>query len=707
MQDQNTPTLPSGVLYGVAYYPEYHVEDRHIKDLDLMAAAHLNVIRVGESVWSTWEPRNGEFNLDWLEPVLDAAHERGIKVIIGTPTYAAPPWLQTAYPEIAVERKTGQRAPWGARQEIDYSHPAFKFHAERVIRAILGRYAHHPSVIGYQVDNEPGLELIHNHGTFTEFVKRLKSQYGTTDALNREWGLTYWSHRIDDWSELWRPDGNSVPQYDLAWRRYQADVTNEFIEWQAGLVSEYRKPEQFITTCLQYPRPGIDDDKLGRALDVISGNPYYGMQDHLEYGAELAQPNGWTTTGVAGLFRQADRIYSSGQQRYLVTETNAQAIGDSHMNQPPYPGQLKQSAYAFISRGAAMIEYWHWHTLPYGAETYWGGVLPHSLQPGRIYSEIAEIGAELAAIGNALDGFVPDADVAILWSVPSRFAMQFHAPLAQPNGEADRESYEAIVDSFHRGVIDSGRQARIVHASQAHDIGVEKLVEQFPVLVAAGLYAVSDNDIELLRDYAARGGHLILGPRTAYADDEARARIAVAPEGLSEQAGTWYEEFSNLDQPVTVVSNGSELALGEGATGTRWIDGLNSVDSEVLATYQHPHFGSFPAVTSNRSGRGRVTMVGTVPSPELATAVMDWAAPRGSQGLIKELPASVTISSGHLPDGSRAHFIFNWSWEERVIVLATDAFEPSSGTSFGCDQEIELAPWGCQVVLTRTFEEKE
>uniref|UniRef100_UPI002FE00A3B beta-galactosidase n=1 Tax=Timonella senegalensis TaxID=1465825 RepID=UPI002FE00A3B len=215
MQDQNTPTLPSGVLYGVAYCPEYHVEDRHIKDLDLMAAAHLNVIRVGESVWSTWEPRNGEFNLDWLEPVLDAAHERGIKVIIGTPTYAAPPWLQTAYPEIAVERKTGQRAPWGARQEIDYSHPAFKFHAERVIRAILDRYAHHPSVIGYQVDNEPGLELIHNHGTFTEFVKRLKSQYGTTDALNREWGLTYWSHRIEDWSELWRPDGNSVPQYDL------------------------------------------------------------------------------------------------------------------------------------------------------------------------------------------------------------------------------------------------------------------------------------------------------------------------------------------------------------------------------------------------------------------------------------------------------------------------------------------------------------
>ena len=31
-----------------------------------------------------------------------------------------------------------------------------------------------------------------------------------------------------------------------------------------------------------------------------------------------------------------------------------------------------------------MIEYWQWHTLHYGTETYWGGVLPHNQQPGRV-----------------------------------------------------------------------------------------------------------------------------------------------------------------------------------------------------------------------------------------------------------------------------------------------------------------------------------
>ena len=162
-------------------------------------------------------------------------------------------------------------------------------------------------------------------------------------------------------------------------------------------------------------------------------------------------------------------MFSSKQSRFLVTETNAQSIGGSDMNFPPYPGQLAQSAFALISRGAAMIEYWHWHTLPYGAETYWGGVLPHSLIPGRIYEELSQLGSSLEKIGNALDGYEPDADVAILWSNDSRFAMQFTPPFRLA-GETDEAAYERIIDAFHRGVIDSGRQARILHVDQAREM---------------------------------------------------------------------------------------------------------------------------------------------------------------------------------------------------------------------------------------------
>lgn len=107
--------LPERVLFGAAYYHEYQPCERLETDLDLMAQAGFTVIRVGESVWSTWEPENGRFELDWLQPVLDGAHDRGISVVLGTPTYAVPPWLARQYPEIAAERADGRRVGWGAR----------------------------------------------------------------------------------------------------------------------------------------------------------------------------------------------------------------------------------------------------------------------------------------------------------------------------------------------------------------------------------------------------------------------------------------------------------------------------------------------------------------------------------------------------------------------------------------------------------------
>ncbi|MFD1545909.1 beta-galactosidase [Nonomuraea guangzhouensis] len=55
-----------------------------------------------------------------------------------------------------------------------------------------------------------------------------------------------------------------------------------------------------------------------------------------------------------------------------------------------------------VSRGANMIEYWQRRTLVFGTETYWGGVLPHSGRPGRVYREIARIGAELETAGSAV-----------------------------------------------------------------------------------------------------------------------------------------------------------------------------------------------------------------------------------------------------------------------------------------------------------------
>jgi beta-galactosidase len=366
---RDVPGLPERVLYGVAYYAEYQPYDRLERDLDLMAEAGLTVIRVGESVWSTWEPEDGRFELGWLEPILDGAHARDISVVLGTPTYAMPPWLVRKYPEVTGERATGRPIPYGHRQDADLSHPAFRWYAGRITRAVVGRYADHPAVIGYQVDNEPGIELLHNRGAFHGFVDRLRTKYGDVDTLNERWGLTYWSHRIARWDELWVPDGNTVPSYDLEWRRYQAAITTDFITEQAAIVREIARPDQFITTCMALPRPAFDPADLNRALDVAAVNPYYPMQDALTMPSpppEAARSRlGWSAlTGAWAIYLQADLARGARDQRFLVTETNALSIGGAHANFPAYDGQWRQAAWALVARGARMVEYWHWHSTP-------------------------------------------------------------------------------------------------------------------------------------------------------------------------------------------------------------------------------------------------------------------------------------------------------------------------------------------------------
>jgi beta-galactosidase len=152
------------ILYGVAYYPEYMPYDRLDKDVELMQRAGITVVRVGESTWSSWEPREGEFQFGWMERVLDRLHKAGIKVILGTPTYSIPTWLYQKHPDIVVTHN-GTTPPlydpyspaypsssppgyYGPRQNYDFLNPFFREAAERVIRQIVSHFKDHPDMTG-------------------------------------------------------------------------------------------------------------------------------------------------------------------------------------------------------------------------------------------------------------------------------------------------------------------------------------------------------------------------------------------------------------------------------------------------------------------------------------------------------------------------------------------------------------------------------
>ena len=58
------------ILYGAAYYDEYMPYDRIETDMQMMKDAGMNVIRIAESTWSTWEPQEGVFDFTLLHRML-------------------------------------------------------------------------------------------------------------------------------------------------------------------------------------------------------------------------------------------------------------------------------------------------------------------------------------------------------------------------------------------------------------------------------------------------------------------------------------------------------------------------------------------------------------------------------------------------------------------------------------------------------------
>ena len=89
-EDSNPQIRPKleTILYGASYYHEYMPYERLVQGIALMKDAGMSVVRVGESTWSLWEPEDGAFEHAWMDRVVDAMHQAGIKVIMGTHTYS-------------------------------------------------------------------------------------------------------------------------------------------------------------------------------------------------------------------------------------------------------------------------------------------------------------------------------------------------------------------------------------------------------------------------------------------------------------------------------------------------------------------------------------------------------------------------------------------------------------------------------------------
>ncbi len=420
-------------------------------------------------------------------------------------------------------------------------------------------------------------------------------------------------------------------------------------------------------------QPGVDAYDIARHLDVVAVNPYHAVQDELD-GEQIS------FTG--------DYARSLKQANYLVTETNAQTTGwDSKNQQPPYDGQLRLSVYGHVASGANMIAYWHWHSLHYGQETYWKGVLSHDLEPNRAYREVTRIAHELQKAGPRLANFKPHNQVAILYSSDS-----YHGLRSMPFD--DKVDYMTVLRQMY-------------DALYQLNAGVDFLApgnlefSRYKVVVVPPLYIADDALLEKLSEYVRQGGHVLMAFKSGFANQYSTVRWTMAPGPMRKAAGFYYQEFSSLHKGVPL--KGDPFQAGPENRASVWAEFLIPETATALAVYDHPFFGKYPAITRNRYGNGTLTYEGTVLSAGLQKHVVrDVLQLAGLGSGDQNLPAPVRVKHGSSNAGKPMHFYLNYSGEPQSFAYAyAPGADLLASKPVEKSQRITLGPWDLIIIEER------
>ena len=681
------------LYFGAAYYSEYLPYDRVEKDMEMMEKAGMNVIRIAESTWSTLEPQEGVYDFTHIDRMLDAAARHHISVIVGTPTYAVPTWLVKKYPDILAITQNG-RERYGHRQNMDITNPDYLSHAERVIRVLMEHVKDVPHVIGYQLDNETKSYGTAGPRVQAMFVDYLKENFPDINDFNHEFGLDYWSNRVNDWNDF--PDVRGTINQSLAaeFCKFQRSLVTKFLSWQADIVREYKRDDQFITQNFDFDwtthsigyQSQVDQYDASRCMTVAGADIYHPSNEELT-GAEIT---------VCGNISR-----SLKKDNYLILETEAQGLTPWL----PYPGQLRLQAYSHIANGSNSVMYWHWHSIHNAIESYWKGVLSHDFSENETYREAVVIGNEWNKIGSHLKNLKKENKIAIMLDNASLTGFtQFPLEKAGANG------YNTVMRWFSDALYRLNIEYDMISSREQDFSGYE-------CLIVPALYSAPESLLLALDSYVRNGGHLITTFRSGFSDEYLKIYPDMQPHILHECLGLHYDQFTHPHH-VDIVpvqsdvmaaaqehfSHPDDSAFSLTSSACEWMELITCDTAVPVLKYSHPAYERYAAAAKNQYGNGSTLYFGTMFENDelLESVLLSFLHETGFSGgdLSSDAPHyPLIIKRGINDSGKELCYYLNYSKDPvSVTHHEKNGVELISETAIVCGDKIDLGGWGVAVV---------
>lgn len=671
---KNYSTSHSHFLHGGDYNPEQWIKYPEIlkQDIEYMKKAHCNVMSIGIFSWAILEPEEGKYDFEFLDKIVNDLTENGIKIFLATPSGARPRWLAEKYPEVLRVDRNNNKHLFGVRQNHCYTSPIYREKVSKIDRLLAERYSSNKNIILWHISNELGGEC-HCELCQQAFRDWLKKKYDhDLDKLNDAWWSGFWSHTVTDWDQIHSPtsigEGDRImPGLYIDWKEFVTYQTTDFMQMEIDAVRSVN-PDIPITTNFMGPYQPLDYHYMKDFVDVISWDSYPSW--HSDRG------DVFEAYSIA-FAHDLHRCFKN--KPFLLMESAPSLVSWFDYNKLKRPNMHRLSSLQAVAHGSDSVQYFQWRKGRGGFEKFHGAVIDHDGKAeGRVFEDVRNLGITLEKI-DAVAGTNTKAEVAVVYEFKNRWAIDNAAGFQNANKKYKRTCINQYKEFWKRGI-------------NVDVIGLNADLSKYKILVLPMLYSVTEEQIEKIEDFVAKGGTVIATYMTGYVNESDLCYLGGFPGGkLKEIFGLTANEIDSLypDDENAVLMDGSEYKVVD------YCELIKPDTAEILGTYKSDFYAGMPAVLKNNYKKGTAYYIACRDTGELLNDLYE--------RIIKEND----IQSYVLPDGVSIHsredeehtylFVENYNDECKTVQL------PISGTDMEtCEVvsgNIELQGYDVKIIM--------
>ena len=576
------------LLHGGDYNPEQWLDRPDIlaQDIELMKKAHVNTVTLGVFSWSTLEPQEGVYTLDWLADIIHNLYANGIRTILATPSAARPAWLAHKYPEVRRVRADRVRELYNRRQNYCYTSPLYRDKVRSIDQKLAQRFGSDPAVILWHISNEMGGDC-HCELCQAEFRRWLQVRYGSLQALNKAWNARFWSHDYTAWEQIESPapqGENAVQALALDWKRFVSDRHIDFLKFERDTVKEVA-PDAKFTANMMYRFDGIDYFKMAKEIDVASWDNYPTWHKPTETVEETALDTAM----------MHDLFYSMKGKPFLLMESSPSFTNWQPISKQKKPGIAELAALQTVAHGADSVLYFQWRASRGAEEKFHGAVVGHDgRQDARAFTETVQVGEKLEKLSE-ITAVQREKQALIVHDWQNKWALEGSC--------GPRNAGLGYWDELKR------HYNALARAGIAVEFGDETAdLTGYRLVVVPMLYLLTDDFAKKLCDFAQNGGTVVVTYWTGVVDESDLCRLGDTPYGLTELLGLRRTEIDGMYDGETrrcTPAPGCTLPEAQASILCEVAVPNDTDPAEPLSVYAEDYFAQHPAAAVHKYGAGR------------------------------------------------------------------------------------------------------